>query len=109
MSSHNLLPEAEADDDVAATIKSVRQQLLNLNITGRLPVKLDPDFVRVDENSNPPLVGDYTLYTVQRPVTITLLGAVSGAEQLPWQAGRSVTDYLQDHPVLQARTRITLS
>ena len=25
--------EAEADDDVAATIKSVRQQLLNLNIT----------------------------------------------------------------------------
>ena len=30
--------EAEADDDVAATIKSVRQQLLNLNITGRLPV-----------------------------------------------------------------------
>lgn len=45
--------EAEADDDVAATIKSVRQQLLNLNITGRLPVKLDPDFVRVDENSNP--------------------------------------------------------
>lgn len=26
--------EAEADDDVAATIKSVRQQLLNLNITG---------------------------------------------------------------------------
>ena len=92
--------EAEADDDVAATIKSVRQQLLNLNITGRLPVKLDPDFVRVDENSNPPLVGDYTLYTVQRPVTITLLGAVSGAGQLPWQAGRSVTDYLQDHPRL---------
>ncbi|MDH8168813.1 capsule biosynthesis GfcC family protein, partial [Klebsiella pneumoniae] len=39
--------EAEADDDVAATIKSVRQQLLNLSITGRLPVKLDPDFVRV--------------------------------------------------------------
>ncbi len=75
--------EAEADDDVAATIKSVHQQLLNLNITGRLPVKLDPDFVRVDENSNPPLVGDYTLYTVQRPVTITLLGAVSGAGQLP--------------------------
>ncbi|HHI5659915.1 TPA: capsule biosynthesis GfcC family protein, partial [Escherichia coli] len=33
-------------------------------------------------------------------VTITLLGAVSGAEQLPWQAGRSVTDYLQDHPRL---------
>lgn len=92
--------EAEADDDVVATIKSVRQQLLNLNITGRLPVKLDPDFVRVDENSNPPLVGDYTLYTVQRPVTITLLGAVSGAGQLPWQAGRSVTDYLQDHPRL---------
>lgn len=54
MSWHSLLPrEAEADDDVAATIKSVRQQLLNLNITGRLPVKLDPDFVRVDENSNP--------------------------------------------------------
>ena len=91
---------AKANDDVAATIKSVRQQLLNLNITGRLPVKLDPDFVRVDENSNPPLVGDYTLYTVQRPVTITLLGAVSGAGQLPWQAGRSVTDYLQDHPRL---------
>ncbi|EEV5569793.1 TPA: capsule biosynthesis GfcC family protein [Escherichia coli] len=93
-------PGALLTDSAAATIKSVRQQLLNLNITGRLPVKLDPDFVRVDENSNPPLVGDYTLYTVQRPVTITLLGAVSGAGQLPWQAGRSVTDYLQDHPRL---------
>ncbi|WP_435890244.1 capsule biosynthesis GfcC family protein [Escherichia coli] len=33
-------------------------------------------------------------------MTITLLGAVSGAGQLPWQAGRSVTDYLQDHPRL---------
>ncbi len=54
--------EAEADDDVAATIKSVRQQLLNLNITGRLPVKLDPDFVRVDENSNPRWSGLYALY-----------------------------------------------
>ncbi len=55
--------EAEADDDVAATIKSVRQQLLNLNITGRLPVKLDPDFVRMDENSNPPAGrGLYALY-----------------------------------------------
>lgn len=33
-------------------------------------------------------------------MTITLLGAVSGTGQLPWQAGRSVTDYLQDHPRL---------
>ncbi|BAT38927.1 capsule biosynthesis GfcC D2 domain-containing protein [Escherichia albertii] len=92
--------EAEADDDVAATIKFVRQQLTNLNITGRLSVELDPDFVRVDEDSNRPLVGDYALYAVQRPSTITLLGAVSGAGQLPWRAGRSVADYLQHHPRL---------
>ncbi len=73
-------------------------------------VKLDPDFVRVDENSNPPLVGDYTLYTVQRPVTITLLGAVSGAAAIAL-AGRpyDVTDYLQDHPRLAGADRITLS
>ncbi|MGU0044343.1 capsule biosynthesis GfcC D2 domain-containing protein [Escherichia coli] len=75
----------------------MRQQLLNLNITGRLPVKLDLILYEWMRQQSP-LVGDYTLYTVQRPVTITLLGAVSGAGQLPWQAGRSVTDYLQITP-----------
>ncbi|MBS2140980.1 capsule biosynthesis GfcC family protein [Escherichia coli] len=44
---------------------------------------------------------DFTLYTGQGPVTFTLLGAVSGAGQLPWQAGRSVPAFLQDHPPLE--------
>lgn len=75
--------EVEADDDVVTMVRPVCQQLLNPNITGRLPVKLDSDFIRADENSNPPLARDYTPYTVQRPVTIILLGTVSGARQLP--------------------------
>ncbi|XNM48759.1 hypothetical protein ACLK17_06275 [Escherichia coli] len=49
--------------------------------------------------------GLYTL-SVQRPVTTTLLGAVSGAGQMPWQAGRSVTHYLKITPALHA-PRIT--
>ena len=94
--------EAEADDDVAATIKSVRQQLLNLNITGRLPVKLDPDFVRVDENSNPPLVGDYTLYTVLCWVRFLGPGNCPGRQAVALPIICKIT------PALQARTRITL-
>ncbi|MGU0160420.1 capsule biosynthesis GfcC D2 domain-containing protein [Escherichia coli] len=95
--------EAEADDDVAATIKSVRQQLLNLNITGRLPVKLDPDFVRVDENSNPRWSGLYALY---RTASGDYYSAGCGFwGQAIALAGRPKRYRLSaDHPALQART-----
>ncbi|XNM77989.1 capsule biosynthesis GfcC D2 domain-containing protein [Escherichia coli] len=67
---------------MAATIKPVRQQLRNPNITGRLPVKLAPDLFEWMRQQDPVGRGLYA-HTVQRPVTITLLGAVSGAGKSP--------------------------
>lgn len=60
------LAEQEDGDDAAA-INSVVQQLQALKVTGRQNVNLDPDEVRVTENGNPTLEGDYTLWLPAKP------------------------------------------
>lgn len=76
------LAEQEDGDDAAA-INSVRQQLQALKITGRLQVNLDPDDVRVSENGNPALEGDYTLWLPAQPATITVFGLISSPGNKP--------------------------
>lgn len=93
------LAEQEDGDDAAA-INSVRQQLQALKITGRLQVNLDPDDVRVSENGNPALEGDYTLWLPAQPATITVFGLISSPGNKPFTPGRDVASYLDEQSLL---------
>ncbi|MEL4870283.1 capsule biosynthesis GfcC D2 domain-containing protein [Pantoea agglomerans] len=93
------LVEQEEGDDAAA-INSVRQQVQSLKITGRLPVNLDPDDVRVSENGNPALEGEYTLWLPAQPSTITVFGLISHPGKKPFTPGRDVASYLDEQSLL---------
>lgn len=67
----------QEDTDDAAAITSLRQQLQAVKVTGRQKVNLDPDEVRVAENGNPSLEGDYTLWLPAQPSTVTVMGLLS--------------------------------
>jgi len=89
--------ELRGDDDLAqaAVVENVRQQIASLKVTGRLQVNLDPDWVRVAPKANRRLAGEYSVYTLAKPTSVTLSGAVDSAGTVPWVAGRTVADYLE--------------
>ena len=93
------LAEQEEGDDAAA-INSLRQQLKALKVTGRLPVNLDPDHVRVAETANPSLEGEYTLWLPVQPSTITVFGLVRSPGDKPFMPGRDVASYLDEQHLL---------
>jgi hypothetical protein len=93
------LAEQEDGDDAAA-INSVRQQLQALKVTGRQNVNLDPDEVRVTENGNPTLEGEYTLWLPAKPTTVTVMGLISSPGKKPFTPGRDVASYLDEQSLL---------
>jgi hypothetical protein len=97
------------DDDAeqAAVVENVRQQIAALKVTGRQIVNLDPDWVRLKPQANRTLEGEYSVYTLQRPTSVTLAGVVEQAGKTPWAAGRSAVEYLDAHPRLSGGERNT--
>jgi hypothetical protein len=83
--------------DRAAAIHSVIQQLSTVQVTGRQFTALDPDWIRLHPEANRRLEGEYHLYTLQRPDTVTLMGAISNGGKVLWQPGRDTRDYLRGH------------
>lgn len=56
------------DGDYATAAWYIAQALKTIPVTGRIPARIDPDWVRLHVRDNRPLVGDYTLYlTPYRP------------------------------------------
>ncbi|MGB9097356.1 capsule biosynthesis GfcC D2 domain-containing protein [Erwinia sp.] len=96
---------AEGDGDRAAVVDNVLQQVSAVKVTGRQIAHLDPDWVRMRPAQNRKLEGDYTVYTLQKPTSISLAGVLSGSGKTAWQPGRSVRDYLQDHDRLSGAER----
>ncbi|MCV2534322.1 capsule biosynthesis GfcC family protein [Enterobacter wuhouensis] len=91
---------AQEDGDDAAAINSVRQQLQAVKVTGRQKVNLDPDDVRVAENGNPTLEGDYTLWLPARPAIVTVMGLISSPGKKSFTPGRDVASYLDEQSLL---------
>lgn len=89
--------KAQADPQQAASIAAVEAQLRKVRVAGRQFVSLDPDIVRVNAAHNPRLTGDYMLWVSGRPDTVTVMGVLNGAGPQPWQAGKSIRQYLQGH------------
>ncbi|WP_236127712.1 capsule biosynthesis GfcC family protein [Cedecea colo] len=89
--------KAQAVPQQAATIAAVEAQMRTVRVAGRQFVSLDPDVVRLNAAHNLQLTGDYTLWVGGRPDTVTVMGALDGAGPQPWQAGKSIRQYLQGH------------
>ncbi len=96
---------AEEEGDQAAAINQVIRQLTALNVTGRQFTSLDPDWVRLRPQANRRLEGEYRVYTVQQPSTVTVMGAIAGAGKTSWQPGRDTRDYLDGHQRLAGAER----
>lgn len=91
--------------DTAAAINAVRQQLQAIDVTGRQLVNLDPDKVRVVENGNPTLEGEYSLWIAPPPTTVTVMGLVSNPGEKPFTPGRDLASYLDDQSLLAGAER----
>lgn len=90
----------EESGDSAAAVGALRRQLQEIRVTGRQKVNLDPDYVRVASGANPPLEGEYSLWTGPQPTTITVVGLVSQPGKKAFTPGRDVVSYLDEMSVL---------
>ncbi len=96
---------ANASGNDAAAINALRQQVQALKVTGRQPVNLDPDSVRVSERGNPPLQGNYTLWVGGQPTHVTLFGLISRPGKQPFMPGCDVASYLDGQDRLSGADR----
>ncbi|MBS0854041.1 MULTISPECIES: capsule biosynthesis GfcC D2 domain-containing protein [Leclercia] len=90
----------QASGDDTAAINAVRQQLEQIAVTGRQRINLDPDEVRIAENGNPTLLGEYSLWIPAKPGTVTVMGLVSSPGKKPFTPGRDVASYLDEQSLL---------
>ena len=96
---------ASEEGERAATIGSVLRQLKAVRVTGRQFASLDPDWIRLRPEANRRLEGEYSLYTLQRPTSVTLAGAIADSGRVVWQPGRDTRDYLAGHARLSGAER----
>lgn len=96
---------AEKSGDDAAAINTLRRQVQALKVTGRQRINLDPDAVRISEQGNPPLQGNYTLWAGPKPADITLFGLLSRPGKQPFMPGRDVASYLDGQSRLSGADR----
>lgn len=85
------------DVELANSVDEVRRQIAALRVTGRQFVSLDADVIRVQTGANRTLQGEYSLYTLGKPTSVWIYGAVRPAGPQPFQVSRDVQDYLQTH------------
>ncbi|QYJ79944.1 capsule biosynthesis GfcC family protein [Shewanella acanthi] len=70
------------------------EYIRQLKLGKRIMQPLDIDLIRINEALNPLIEGQYQLILPPRPNTITVLGAVNGISQQPWQVTTKSQDYL---------------
>jgi len=96
---------ADSSGEQAAAIDAVIRQLSSIKVTGRQFTSLDPDWIRLHPMDNRRLEGRYDLYLTQPSTSVLLFGPIAGAGAVSWQPGKSVRDYLSDHPLLSGAER----
>ena len=96
---------ADSSGEQAAAIDAVIHQLSGIRVTGRQFTSLDPDWIRLHTMDNRRLEGSYDLYLTQPSTSVLLFGPIAGAGAVNWQPGKSVRDYLSEHPRLAGAER----
>ncbi len=97
--------QADSSADLAATLGAVIHQLSAVQVIGRQFTSLDPDVVRLRPEANRTLSGQYDLYLVAAPETITVAGALTAPGKVRWEPGKTVRAYLADHTPLAGADR----
>ncbi|WP_034911425.1 capsule biosynthesis GfcC family protein [Erwinia sp. 9145] len=96
---------ADNDGEKAARVDNIYQQVAAVKVTGRQTADLDPDRVRIQPQANRRLEGEYSLYTLTKPTTLTMVGLLTDSGKTSWQPGRSVRDYVNDRERLAGAER----
>ncbi|WP_429232765.1 capsule biosynthesis GfcC family protein [Aeromonas salmonicida] len=89
--------------DMGAWVQSSQQIIIEIdriNVTGRLPIVIDPVINRSHEDKNPILSGDYTLFTSPRSQFIYFTGLINGASRQLLREGAGLADYWQAYSLL---------
>lgn len=82
------------DDDLAATINKIIQEITPLQLAKKMVLPLDPDTVRIKSSLNPLIdAGQYLLAVGERPTTVKLYGAVENNDTSLLNASEAA-DYL---------------
>ena len=89
-----LSAESQRQAELAYNSRMLLQLLASLTVTGRLDAQLDPDWVRIRPELNPPLAGKYQLWLARRHPVVQIYGLSSGPDELPLRPGQGVDVYL---------------
>ena len=89
-----LSAESQHQPELAYNSRMLLQLLSSLTVTGRLDAQLDPDWVRIRPELNPPLAGKYQLWLARRHPVVQIYGLSSGPDELPLRPGQGVDVYL---------------
>lgn len=82
------------DIDHKNDLSALVQYLQKLPVAGRIPTRLDPDWVSTHVKFNRPLVGRYDLYITRYPGQISLIGLRQQKDIFPHDLAQ-VHDYLE--------------
>ena len=100
-----LSAESQHQPELAYNSRMVLQLLSSLTVAGRLDAQLDPDWVRIRSELNPPLAGNYRLWLARRHPVVEFYGLVSGPDVVPLQPGQGVDAYLNSRELFSGADR----
>lgn len=90
-----LTAEQEHEPMLAYNSRLMLQLVSSLVVTGRLEARLDPDWVRIRAEANPPLAGNYRLLLAKREPQVYLYGLLASPASVSLLPGQDVAAYLQ--------------
>ena len=100
-----LSAESQHQPELAYNSRILLQLLASFTVTGRLEAQLDPDWVRIRSELNPPLVGNYRLWLAHRHPVVEFYGLVSGPDVVPLRPGQGVDGYLNSRELYSGADR----
>lgn len=100
-----LSAERQHQPELAYNSRMLLQLLSSLTVAGRLDTQLDPDWVRIRSELNPPLAGNYRLWLARRHPVVEFYGLVSGPDVVPLQPGQGVDAYLNTRELFSGADR----
>ena len=100
-----LSAESQHQPELAYNSRMLVQLVSSLTVAGRLDAPLDPDWVRIRSDLNPPLAGNYRLWLARRHPVVQLYGLSSGPDEVPLRPGQGVDAYLNSRELFSGADR----
>ena len=89
-------------ESLASSVLQLQQQLVQLKLTGRFEVPVDPEInLALSGVNNPILQGNYQLYLAPRRPEILIAGVVKKSETVPVRPAAGLRDYWKRTDILE--------